>query len=95
MSEQPERLTYRAHPCFLDSHGAVPDPRRHRSEQYRTCSQSRAHLRRQVNGKPQRTQIFCGSSDFFFMRGMVRPRSAASVPTAQASATISHAGAQL
>lgn len=31
---------------------------RHRSEQKRTFSQSRAHFRRQVNGLPQATQTF-------------------------------------
>jgi len=35
--------------------------RRQRSEQWRTLSQSRAHLRRQVNGRPQVTQDFVGS----------------------------------
>jgi len=31
---------------------------RQRSEQYLTCSQSRAHLRRQTKGSPQVTQTF-------------------------------------
>jgi hypothetical protein len=34
---------------------------RHRSEQYFTESQSRRHLRRQVNGSPQIGQTFDGS----------------------------------
>ncbi len=38
---------------------------RHRSEQYFTVSQSRAHLRRQVNGRPQAAQILLGKSAFF------------------------------
>jgi hypothetical protein len=33
---------------------------RQRREQYFTLSQSRAHLRRHENGKPQETQAFCG-----------------------------------
>jgi hypothetical protein len=37
---------------------------RQRREQYFTLSQSLAHLRRQLNGRPQRTQVFCGKSRF-------------------------------
>ncbi len=44
--------------------------RRHRSLQYFTCSQSRAHFLRQVKGRPQVGQVFCGRSDFFTPFGM-------------------------
>ncbi len=36
---------------------------RHRSEQYFTCSQSRAHFFRQVNGRLQAIQVFSSSAD--------------------------------
>jgi hypothetical protein len=44
--------------------------RRHRSEQYLTCSQSRSHFLRQVNGSWQWAQILVGNDDFLriFMR---------------------------
>jgi len=45
--------------------------RRHRSEQYLTCSQSFAHFRRQLKGSPQAAQVLWGRSAFFFMRGML------------------------
>ncbi len=35
-----------------------------------TCSQSRAHFLRQVNGLPQVAQTFVGRSPFFLMRGI-------------------------
>ena len=37
---------------------------RHRSEQYFTSSQTFCHFLRQLNGKPQVAQIFCGRSRF-------------------------------
>jgi hypothetical protein len=43
---------------------------RHRSEQYFTFSQSRAHFLRQVKGKPQAAQVFVGRSDFLRILGM-------------------------
>lgn len=41
-------------------------PMRHRSLQYRTDSQSRAHLRRQLKGRPHRAHSLSGgaSEDF-------------------------------
>lgn len=36
---------------------------RHRSEQYLTLSQSRAHFLRHENGRAHAAQIFCGKSD--------------------------------
>lgn len=36
---------------------------RHRSEQYFTCSQSRSHFFRHVNGRPHAAQILVGRSD--------------------------------
>lgn len=36
---------------------------RHRSEQNRTLSQSRAHFLRQAKGRPQEAQVFVGRSD--------------------------------
>ena len=38
--------------------------RRHRSEQYFTCSQSRSHFLRQVKGREQCAQTLLGRSDF-------------------------------
>lgn len=38
---------------------------RQRSEQYRTASQTFAHLRRHANGRPQAMQVFVGKSAFF------------------------------
>lgn len=37
---------------------------RHRFEQYFTSSQTLAHLRRQVKGRPQVTQVLTGKSPF-------------------------------
>jgi hypothetical protein len=45
---------------------------RQRSEQYLTSSQTLAHLRRQVNGRLQKAQGFCGRSDFLLCFGMQR-----------------------
>jgi len=42
---------------------AAPRALRHRSEQYFTTSQSRAHLRRQLKGSPQLWHILVGRSD--------------------------------
>ena len=67
-----------------DSMLAGPDRRsnqdfaRQRSEQYLTCSQSRAHFLRQANGRPQAAQILVGRSPFLTILGM----SAASPHTA-------------
>lgn len=41
------------------------DARRHLSEQYLTCFQSRAHFFRHVKGRSQTWQILVGSSPFF------------------------------
>ena len=38
---------------------------RQRSEQYFTSSQTFSHFLRQVNGRPQTRQVFCGKSLFF------------------------------
>jgi hypothetical protein len=50
--------------------GGVLRRERQASEQYFTSSQTLAHLRRQVKGRPQMTQIFVGRSDFFLIRGI-------------------------
>ena len=51
-------------------------PARHRSEQYLTSSQTRAHFLRQLNGRPQVRQDLLGKSDFvnrfFVSRSIVR-----------------------
>ncbi len=44
--------------------------RRQRSEQKRTCSQSRSHFLRQVKGRPQAAQVLVGRSAFLTPRGM-------------------------
>ncbi|SDW54200.1 hypothetical protein SAMN04488238_102351 [Roseicitreum antarcticum] len=63
--------------CLVASRDSVPGsaaprprPARHRSEQYRTSSQTFSHFLRQLNGKPQVAQVFCGNSDFRIWRGM-------------------------
>lgn len=67
-----------------DSTLAGPDRRsnqafaRQRSEQYLTCSQSRAHFLRQANGRPHAAQILVGRSPFLTILGI----SAASPHTA-------------
>lgn len=48
---------------------SLADHLRHRSEQYRTFSQSRCHFLRHVNGLPQVAQSLVGRSAFF-MRGL-------------------------
>ena len=48
------RATLAARPGRAHVLSGVPPPRRQRSEQYLTCSQSRAHLRRHSKGRPQR-----------------------------------------
>jgi hypothetical protein len=50
--------------CEGRAHGCGGPLRRQRSEQYLTCSQSRAHFRRQLNGRPHTRQVFWGKSDF-------------------------------
>ena len=51
-----------------------------RSEQYTTSSQLRFHLARQLKGRSQTGQFFCGSCDFFIQTPLVsRGQSAASV----------------
>jgi len=47
--------------------------RRHRPEQNRTRSQSRAHFFRQVKGLPHVTHVFHGKSGFFLARGIGSP----------------------
>jgi hypothetical protein len=44
---------------------AARRPVRQASEQNFTCSQSFAHLRRQLNGRPQAGQIFAGRAAIF------------------------------
>ena len=44
--------------------------RRHRSEQNRTLSQSRVHLRRQAKGRPQAAHVFSGRSRFLRILGI-------------------------
>ena len=48
-----------------------PFERRHRSEQYLTCSQSLSHFFRQVKGFKQTEQILEGKFDFFILKGVV------------------------
>lgn len=43
---------------------------RHRSEQYFTWSQSRAHFLRQANGRPHAAQTLVGKSPFLTILGM-------------------------
>ena len=43
---------------------------RHLSEQYLTSSQTFSHFLRQVKGRPQVAQVFCGSSDFLIIFAM-------------------------
>jgi hypothetical protein len=45
--------------------------RRHRSEQYRTSSQTFSHFLRHVNGRLQVTQVFSGRLDFFTFLGIL------------------------
>ena len=49
---------------FVSSAVAGLPARRQRSEQYFTCSQSRSHFLRQVNGNRQCAQVLLGSSYF-------------------------------
>jgi hypothetical protein len=54
------------------AHGALAGPaRRQRAEQYFTASQSRAHLRRQTNGRRQCAQGLLGRNGFRCMAGSV------------------------
>lgn len=58
--------------------GSNQDFARQRSEQYLTCSQSRAHFLRQAKGRPHSAQILVGRSPFLTILGI----SAASPHTA-------------
>jgi len=73
-----QRGPARHHPKILiKSYFSRPDPGRpiprHLSEQYITCSQSRAHFLRQTKGRAQQAQIFCGRSAFLTPRGIFFP----------------------
>lgn len=50
--------------------GSDQDFARQRSEQYLTCSQSRAHFLRQANGRPHAAQILVGRSPFLTILGI-------------------------
>jgi len=54
----------------------------HRSEQWRTSSQSRLHFLRQVKGSLQTAQIFAGRSDFLRIFGMGQPCGGGRFPSA-------------
>ena len=74
-SDHGDGLLMRGHatrPAGFGERGSAYPARRQRSLQYFTCSQSFAHLRRQLNGRWQTGQILLGKSALARRRGMER-----------------------